>query len=65
MLLDRVAMARGEDKVGKNNRYAKNLQNYTFGGKKSIKGNELESMVKKEIDINPHIEESFYTKEEI
>jgi hypothetical protein len=63
VLMDKASEARGDDKVGKNNRYGKNIQNYTFGGKKNIKGNFIEGMIKKNLDINAGIDESLYAKE--
>jgi hypothetical protein len=46
------------DGSGKNNRYHKNMTNYTYGGKTPI-----ESGVKREIEIRSNLEESFYPTE--
>lgn len=64
MLLDRASDARGDDKVGKNSRLAKNIQAYTFGGRKSIKGNHLEGLVKRDdLDIRAAVDESYLQKD--
>lgn len=66
VLLDRASDARGDDKVGKNTRLSKNIQAYTFGGRKTIKGNHVEGLIKRDdLDIKA-IEEmgTYYQKEE-
>lgn len=46
-----MLQSKEDDKVvGKNSKQSKNMQNYTFGGKKNIKGSALESIVKREIE---------------
>lgn len=50
--------------MGKNGRFPnKNIQNYTFGGKTSIKGNPLEKSIKKELDLENTENNTFYSKD--
>jgi hypothetical protein len=60
VLMDKASEARGENKEGNNLRYGKNVSNYTFIGKKNIKG---ESMIKRDLDITAPTEETFFAKE--
>lgn len=51
MMLSKVSERRGEENVGSSTRASGNIQQYTFGGKKRINGNKLDTFVKKEIEM--------------